>query len=502
MAAIDREHASNAPAITSSPVNFTPVSQIFQPPLSTVSHLPAEILAIIFEASIDEPGDPSILKALPLGQVSRFWRNVALHTRSLWTKIDLLHKGSANFAARSSPLPIHLYLVHSLEGNLDQDFQLDALGWLPGNTDRVQTLCVCSSAANIAAISSALGAKSPNLIHLDIVCTMNSPIDDQPAIFDTHSPSLKRLELYSVCTNLSWCSNLVNLTIEGILPGDKYCPTASQFLSLLSRSSSLQTLSLRNTILDDLPDNQYKSKTLVTMPNLTSLELETGIESTIFLLQNLHIPLETPLFKGHESNRSYGLGSVLDGPNFTLEIDVIVGSIFFRGGDEQSTIWIAGDFINDDTINEIIAPPLDLSPTQNLAIAGFKAGDPSFFAVPIETWRILFGALPSLETIRLTGWGGWMENILRALFPANDAGDIIVCPRLKNLHLDFIQLDVGSGRWADARHTGKFILDLLEAGVRCKRDRLHTLDVVLVNDFGDSITEHIQSLVDVLILRV
>jgi hypothetical protein len=79
--------------------------------LSPITFLLAEMLSLIFEFAQGYGGLVDIRVAIACSHVCRFWRNVALHTASLWTNIELGHSGCDIFADRSLILPICIVIV-------------------------------------------------------------------------------------------------------------------------------------------------------------------------------------------------------------------------------------------------------------------------------------------------------------------------------------------------------------------------------------------------------
>lgn len=407
-----------------------------------ISRLPAELLIFVFEDLIDTSEPQNIKFILPLSHVSQRWRDIALQTRSLWTTINLLHRGAENLIKRSASVPVHVHFVHESQRHIDEK-DVTYFSWLAEHAHRVETLAVIARREVISSLSSVLGETAPRLLDLDIsLLEASTDLDAglDAGVFLTRAPALRRLELNSVSTNFGWYSNLVNLTVEGILSGDSHCPTGTQFIFLLQRCPGLQTMCLRHLLLDEIPDDFLAvATTPATLMHMQSLDLEMSLALTIFILRHIIIPLESPLLSPTGSDDPSSVGSF-----FILEVDMISGSVFFKGNSDGSTLWIAGDYISDSTIALIVAPPLDLSSTKSLSINGFEDGDPSYMPAPGAIWGLFFSRLPSALTIQLNGGWIWIMDILPSLFPPRGAEDkppiALRCPHLQYLHLEFLDL--------------------------------------------------------------
>ena len=79
--------------------------------LSPIAFLPAEMLSLIFEFTQQGEGIEDIRVAIACSHVCQFWRNVSIHTASIWTNVDLRHSGCEIFVDRSLILPIRVTIV-------------------------------------------------------------------------------------------------------------------------------------------------------------------------------------------------------------------------------------------------------------------------------------------------------------------------------------------------------------------------------------------------------
>lgn len=444
---------------------------------STISCLPAELLALIFAASTDEEGCLHVQDIVKYSQVSRFWRDVTLRTRSLWMDIDLRWKASEHFAVRSFPLPMNIFLFQPPPYPWEE---LHALNWLPAHAARVRSISMHTSHIQIHEILGALGPEPQNLLNLNLGSFTVS------SFLASRAPNLRRLALYNLSTNLDWYTNLVEISLDLI---DCNCcpsaPSAAQLLLLLSRSPCLRILMLDSIVLD-IGDNM--SLPTVQLSHLSEMRLDcVPIDLTLLILRHLSIPLEALMFS---INKLLAVASDIDFSRSInwLELSTQDGTVEFHGSTWDSRIYIKPfHFYNVISLSDIVVH-LDLSRTIHLIV---KEGDDIYaYKATVDSWKIIFARLPALVTVVLCDRAERLACVMLALFPSN-VSDSILCPDLKYLHLDFRY-----SQWRpDQTLLGRFILDCLRAGIRFGMKPLETLRVDISDDFGFQTTEGIRSLV-------
>lgn len=137
--------------------------------------------------------------------MSQFWRNVALHTQSLWTHIDLRYDGAELFANRSYGQPIDIIPWYDQWEKPRR--RLRALEWLPTHASLVWKILLTAPNITIQKVNSTLNLNLYLLEELTVEGT-----DRRGACVTFQAPNLRRPELISTITNLY--PNLTNFSFE------------------------------------------------------------------------------------------------------------------------------------------------------------------------------------------------------------------------------------------------------------------------------------------------
>ena len=265
--------------------------------ISPITFLPAEMLSLIFEFAQEGESIEDIRVAVVCSHVCQFWRNVAVHTASLWTHIDLRHTGCQIFAERSLILPIHVLIVD--EGD-ELNFCRGAYyrrarpTWLHQHSSRVQIISLHGPRQTLESVTSCLATDLSALLELELKLTSRN----HGRIFQlnapnlrAHAPNLRRLKLCAVTIDLRECGDLTHLTLERV------GVHAKELLALLGRSPGLHGLSLFNLTLERWHEVQHGW--VVDLVHLRMLRLERiGTKAKENLMTHLHIPSSAPLFNG------------------------------------------------------------------------------------------------------------------------------------------------------------------------------------------------------------
>jgi hypothetical protein len=89
---------------------------------SYVASIPNEVLLAIFEAGSIAP-EERLRFAMPVSQVSRLWRQIAIHTPFMWSSIQLLGKCGKGWL-KLIKLMITLSRFHPLEVDIKCDYEV------------------------------------------------------------------------------------------------------------------------------------------------------------------------------------------------------------------------------------------------------------------------------------------------------------------------------------------------------------------------------------------
>ena len=256
------------------------------------------MLSLIFESAQGHHGLEDVRVAIACSHVCQFWRNVALHTASLWTNIELRHTGCEIFADRSLILPIRL----TIDDNSDNTgpyqgayYRRVRPTWLHRHSSRVQIVSLRGPRQTLENVMSCLGTELSALLSLQVAFTSRG---HRHGIFQLHAPNLRQhapnlqqLNLCAVRMDLNECGDLTHLSLErGGIP-------AMEFVSLLRRSHRLRGLSLVNLTLERW--HEVAHNWVVDLVDLEMLRLERiGNKTKEYLMARLHIPGSAPLFTG------------------------------------------------------------------------------------------------------------------------------------------------------------------------------------------------------------
>ena len=266
---------------------------------SPIAFLPAELLSLIFEFTQEDEGIDEIRVAIACSHVCQFWRNVALHTASLWTIINLRHTGCEVFADRSLILPIRVAIMDDSDvdnPNTGAYYRNARPTWLHRHSSRVQTVSLHGPRQTLENVTSCLDVGLSALVSLQLTFTSH----DRGRIFQLHAPNLRqhapnlcRLNFCAVRMDLHECSNLTYLTLERV----RFA--AKEILSLLQRSPRLHLLSLFNLVLERW--HEVELGLVVDLIHLGVLRLERiGAKTKEYLMAHIHIPDSAPLFHGFQ----------------------------------------------------------------------------------------------------------------------------------------------------------------------------------------------------------
>ncbi|KAG2139244.1 hypothetical protein DEU56DRAFT_324319 [Suillus clintonianus] len=263
--------------------------------LDSISRLPAEILAIVFEfveeeKRFDESANNNAPACLAITHVCRYWRNVALDCPSLWRFIRSSSPylvGIMLERSRNAPLVVTYKSPVSLQGCLEP-----VLAQLP----RVKVLQFPSPAPDVDRIINLLSSQpAPLLENFDL----RKPWEGRDwfitdTIFQGQAPRLRSVELGNF--SLSWTahifSRLQTLSVRGIT----FFPTTlPELLSALRRMTALEQLAIDTaSVVSEITMPLDNGK--VPLARLKSIALGTlSIQTATSLFSQLAIPVDAKI---------------------------------------------------------------------------------------------------------------------------------------------------------------------------------------------------------------
>jgi hypothetical protein len=402
---------------------------------------PPEILAAIFVASIKSDGG-SLEQVIACSQVCQFWRNVALSTPTLWTRIDLQHPASEQFAIRSQPSPIQIIVNEAGKyGASSIDESIRRAAWLTTNISRVQGLIVRASSTAIHKIISLFGPIAPDLSKVDIQLMPIPSGFAFPSVVN-FALNVRWLALWMVDTDLDFYGNLTHISFHSLCPSQLHILPLATVILLLQRSPRLQSLHLINVHLDD---EQGIGAAMVVELAFMERMLLLDVGGVVDLLSRIFIPASAPIL-GHRPAELRSLSSddrkvfVIHSTGRELRVNVYETDDVYR---HRRAFTLVDNNIISNGIQSIvlaIASCLELSQARigALAVETFP-DDSGTLSIPpsVDTWQAILFAVPKTQLIVFYhDSAGWTPNVLLALSPsASETQDKLPCPTLRSLQL-------------------------------------------------------------------
>ena len=291
--------------------------------MSPVYSLPVELLSRVFQSGMHDrlyPGFPLLSTPafeVQVSHVCRHWRDIALHTQSLWTTLHFRLKSHMErahaYLSRSNRLLIDILVDTCAEDEYEEGYNLfrpefkHVFDILIPQVDRWRSLALkvrdrgCKHGARNA-LSTCGPARNLEYLQLwhiedwDSAEKLFTQIGLPPVIiFDKSLPSLKHLSLIGV--NVPWLQSpfLEDLTsIDFALHSEDVRIPYNVWANMLATSPRLERLSLHYSGPKACPDAW--PETIVPLPNLKELSL-TDMDPPYMceILRRLHMPNVTHL---------------------------------------------------------------------------------------------------------------------------------------------------------------------------------------------------------------
>jgi hypothetical protein len=439
-----------------------------------VDDIPPELWSIIFDFSLDvdyicydQWVSDVAGQAVACSHVCQFWRHVALNTSSLWTIIDLHHKGCEQFAVRSKLLPIYIACLEDY-GPMDPS-RYAAMGWLRSHVDHIEEFQLNGSPRFLMEVTSRMDSMFPMLRVFLLGCLDRRPTAGK---FRLHLDALNLRKLclsgIDLSSKMRPCSGLTSLSFRNL------SASLTKLLFWLRLNPGLQSLSLSSLTIDS-PLNDTTTP-VVSLNHLEELVLDENLRhSSASLLGRIVIPTSAPLMRSCRNDPKEGQPAndifasiAIDNCEYdpAVRFQMLVGglSIFDGPQNDISPLLLA------------MSTSVDLSSIAELSIkAVCRGGQPI-----VPRWGVFFSGLSSLTTLSVYAVARWLTSIVHVLWPERSQAP---CTQLQSLKLYLCEYDAGKEQSEESRTMGQHLLYHLQ---RCSSGEpvLRTLDV----NFGDAAT--------------
>ncbi|KAL1940245.1 hypothetical protein VTO73DRAFT_9197 [Trametes versicolor] len=428
------------------------------------STLPPELLQLIFEHTIDtvDTGPEANARLVEITHVCRYWRDVALHTPTLWTHIAVSNLDAVKtFLKRSQDLPLYSF-IHTTPEALanpkhvfNQVFQAYLTQY--GRTYHFKASVTQSHAFDFV-MRRIASTRAPLLEKVDIERlppreTFNIPAS-RPAEFDG-VPRLRYLKLFGEF--LPWLPKGPNALTEINL--DSALHDVYTLVSLLGRSPFLE----RVTISGWFNPRGTRDARRVTLTRIKSLRVESyPIRGIAALLPSLILPSQHTEIAVGTRDRPWPYSWRGDNDSFSdlvparewadplrwaaleglrrVELSSSYGANILRAYrtsevDDGAAAPLQVSTYHWSTTDErfFVRWPFDASLVETVTIDGW------FTIRGRERWSEMFAAVPVLQTLRVKGINTEMlDGLILGLAP--DRLDP-VCTQLQTLVLQDITLE-------------------------------------------------------------
>ncbi|KAK0188990.1 hypothetical protein F5146DRAFT_690294 [Armillaria mellea] len=403
--------------------------------LAPISQLPPEMLSRIF-LFVSYPRERPLLW-INVSHVSQHWRAVALGFPALWSSPPFMSPTWAHeMLKRSKMAPLTIvadltYMTPKMLAVFD-----DAMS----KADRSAELSLTGSKTmEKYLISATKRAPFLNKLCISQIYTRYDGTEERIALpydlFDGQTPRLRHLDL-SRC-QVHWDSGLMqNLTYLRIAEPGEFRPIISQFVDLLEQMPYLETLNLEHA----LPIVSETTKTLpspshiISLPRLSHIHLVSSVLESANLLNHIDFPSTATMrlildgTKGTGTDFSSLIPTISKSRTFTSD-NAFTGAPFkamsltipYHTNIRFSAYTVTNTFPGS---MQIAAPALELQLSWRADSSGTKEQVVRTIcqALPLAqlrvlrvfdpecdfkhtTWVDLFGSLPKLQKIELTGSG-------------------------------------------------------------------------------------------------
>ncbi|KAI0766630.1 hypothetical protein BD413DRAFT_615043 [Trametes elegans] len=277
--------------------------------MSPSSRLPPEILSEIFTlVAVDHfqsmrkmhYGSFRAYKWIALTHVCRAWRNIALNTPRLWSRIIVTQSDMAlEVLSRSRKAPLHV----SATVNAPDDPRAAVLDAIVKEPSRLEELHVTAPARMVHAWSSKWTQPADNLEKLSLDSDLKAFDHSSlfassslcPQLFSGHAPSLRHLDVQRIAIDWNhplFCETLRSLTIHANYDITPKLGVFTQLLDALVNMKQLERLQLNEAIprLAEEGTHSPEVQRTVMLPNLQLIDLFSDGTECAQLLRHLSLP--------------------------------------------------------------------------------------------------------------------------------------------------------------------------------------------------------------------
>ncbi|KAH9940823.1 uncharacterized protein BXZ73DRAFT_42496 [Epithele typhae] len=421
---IEAEIHIHASAISTLQTRYNALSPAVKLPPELLSEIFTHIAADCYNERKTNSTSP-VYKWITLGHVCRVWRNVALNTPRLWSRIVFTRKTEIieTMFSRSKKAPLWVSAAIA-----PRDSRLGFLEKIMVESSRLKEIQLLGPARSLQIMATKWSEPADLLESLSLSDSCSAefghfPLSDGgvlPTLFSSETPHLRRLKikwLSIAWTNPLFCPTLTNLTVISRSDSSFCLGSFSQLLQTLETLTCLRSLELNKSI-PRLPDEELSVpdtwRSPVDLPCLQSLTLNADALDCANLLQHLTFPSDARLSVTARGERG------------TEDLARIFGNQVARGAPlrrvvfapiySRQLLWAFGRSIGADADTEQWDAELCVDAYGHSRALGALTGHAPFLRAVehVEAlwtygsweWRTLFERAPALRSLALTGHPG------------------------------------------------------------------------------------------------
>lgn len=251
--------------------------------LAPISRLPAEMLSGLFMSRIQEPSSDS-REIIPMTHVCRYWRNVALESPLLWSRIPFVQQADlyCELVSRSKEVPLRLTFTTN-------ELPAFATTLVSANVHRIRELLLDVTPSVAKILIQCLNKPAPILQILQLQYSIQST-KDMPSFsqfFDGQAPILRKVYMGHGPVDWDWppFANVTGLHVHGTNP-----PLS---LTVLRKLPQLQHLD-SSDVLPECPTNfigNILGGDMVDLKSLLHITLQnSSFRSYSFFMSHIRYP--------------------------------------------------------------------------------------------------------------------------------------------------------------------------------------------------------------------
>ncbi|KAJ7668363.1 hypothetical protein B0H17DRAFT_1209967 [Mycena rosella] len=412
-------------------------------PPSLPFSLPNELLSEIFQtACLTSNARSTTLKAI--SHVCHLWRHVALGYSELWIQADYEHDHPEWVSAqlhRAANMPVVVQAHFPMAARSTRGLRNLRLALKDAT---IRALDLQASPEILDQVWTDLDAASLRTLSLFIPWPDMPKIAPYPGpVFQLNTPHLRHLSLsnFVVSWDSSLFTKLTHLRLH--LQDQAFAPSMTQILGMLSSSPMLAELILLHVIESSSRLPHPDSVSVVPLPHVAALLLDSDLLNHIFLLRHIDVPPHCSLSLkaehrtekiglitelGHSISQSLSLAQV---EKVCVETDPSGFTVrgYAAACPANPRIHIALRYSEMDLA--VAGTLLCSLPLIATAVLELSFRGPHSAATHVETWRMFFQNLGTVEVLQVKPTTP--RNLLSAL--AACEGRSLLLPRLQSLEI-------------------------------------------------------------------